>query len=408
MELRPILSTLRRHKTASALIVLEIALSCAIICNAMFLIGGRLERMDRPTGLAENEIVRIQITGIGQDDNAMALTQSDLAALRALPGVKSASVTNQVVFGGSSWNSGVNLTQDQTHVNLSATTYLGDEQLPETLGLKLVAGRFFNADELVDWNAFNEPGANLAVPVAIVTKDMADELWPGEDPLGKTYYSWGEGGTRVVGVVDKLARPNTQGGPDSYYYSTILPLRIPFNVGGNYLLRVDPERRSETLKAAVEALERNGPNRIVLEQQTLEEMRSDYYRQDRAMAWMLVIVSVLLLVVTALGIVGLASFWVAQRTKQIGVRRALGATRGQILRYFQVENFVLATLGIVVGMMLAYGINQMMMERAELSRLPALYLPVGAVVLWLLGQLSVLGPARRAAAVPPAVATRSV
>jgi putative ABC transport system permease protein len=59
-------------------------------------------------------------------------------------------------------------------------------------------------------------------------------------------------------------------------------------------------------------------------------------------------------------------------------------------------------------MMLAYGINQLMMSRAELPRLPALYLPIGAVVLWCLGQLSVLGPARRAAAVPPAVATRSV
>ena len=96
MELRPILSTLRRHKTASALIVLEIALSCAIICNAMFLIGGRLERMDRPTGQAEDEIVRVQITGIGQNDNAAALTQSDLAVLRALPGVKSASTANQI------------------------------------------------------------------------------------------------------------------------------------------------------------------------------------------------------------------------------------------------------------------------------------------------------------------------
>ena len=408
MELRPILSTLRRHKTASALIVLEIALSCAIICNAMFLIGGRLERMDRPTGQAEDEIVRVQITGIGQNDNAAALTQSDLAALRALPGVKSASVANQITFGGSSWNSGVNLDPDQTQITLSATTYLGDEKLPETLGLKLVAGRFFNADELVDWDAFQAPGANLAVPVAIITKDVADKLWPGEDPLGKTFYSWGEGGTRVVGVVDKLARPNGQGGPDAYYYSTILPLRIPFNVGGNYLIRTSPERRAETLKAAVAALERNGPNRIILEQQTLEEMRSEFYRQDRAMSWMLVIVSVLLLVVTALGIVGLASFWVQQRTKQIGVRRALGATRSQILRYFQTENFVLATVGIVLGMLLAYGINQVMMSSAELPRLPAIYLPVGALVLWLLGQLSVLGPARRAAAVPPAVATRSV
>src|SRR3546814_5074590 len=155
------------------------------------------------------------------------------------------------------------------------------------------------------------------------------------------------------------------------------------------------------MAAAVAALQRNGPNRIVLEQQTVDELRADYYRQDRAMAWMLVIVCVALLVVTALGIVGLASFWVQQRTKQIGVRRALGATRGQILRYFQTENFILATAGIVIGMLLAFGLNQLMMSKAELPRLPAVYLPIGALVLWLLGQLSVLGPARRAAAVPP-------
>jgi putative ABC transport system permease protein len=113
-------------------------------------------------------------------------------------------------------------------------------------------------------------------------------------------------------------------------------------------------------------------------------------------------------VVTALGIVGLASFWVQQRTKQIGVRRALGATRGQILRYFQTENFLLATLGIVLGMLGAYGLNQLLMSHYEFPRLPAIYLPIGAVVLWVLGQIAVFGPARRAGAVPPAVATRSV
>jgi putative ABC transport system permease protein len=213
----------------------------------------------------------------------------------------------------------------------------------------------------------------------------------------------------VVGVVDKLARPTDQGGPDAYYYSMILPIWTPYTVGGNYLVRVsDPARRAEIMKAAVEALQKNGPRRIVLDQGTMEEMRGKFYQSDRAMAWILVLVCVALLVVTALGIVGLASFWVQQRTKQIGVRRALGATRAQILRYFQAENFILATAGIVIGMLLAFGLNQLMMSKAELPRLPALYLPVGALVLWVLGQLSVLGPARRAAAVPPAVATRSV
>ena len=156
------------------------------------------------------------------------------------------------------------------------------------------------------------------------------------------------------------------------------------------------------------ALDRNNASRIVLDSDTFSDVRDAYYAQDRSMAWLLVAVCIALLVVTALGIVGLASFWVQQRTKQIGVRRALGATRGQVLRYFQTENFLLATVGIVLGMLMAYGINLLLMDIYELPRLPAMYLPVGAVALWLLGQAAVFGPARKAASVPPAVATRSV
>jgi len=403
MEIRPILSTLRRHKTAAALIVIEIALSCAIICNALFLIGNRLERMDRPSGTAENEIVRVQLTGIGRDDNAMALTESDLGVLRAIPGVKSASVANQIPFGNSSWNSGVNLTPDQKLSTLNATTYLGDERLLDTLGLQLVEGRRFNPDE---FSQFGDDQTKVAS--AIITRSMAQKLFPGEAALGKNFYSWGDKPIRIVGIVDHLARPNEGGrGVAAYEYSMLFPVKVPYSLGGNYLLRTEPGRRAEVIKAAVAALERNSPNRIILKQDTIEELRADYYRQDRSMAWLLVAVCIALLVVTALGIVGLASFWVQQRTKQIGIRRALGSTRGQILRYFQTENFLLATIGIVIGMTLAYSTNLWLMQRYELPRLPLLYLPCGAVALWLLGQLAVLGPARRAAAVPPAVATRS-
>jgi putative ABC transport system permease protein len=124
------------------------------------------------------------------------------------------------------------------------------------------------------------------------------------------------------------------------------------------------------------------------------------------MAWLLVAVCVALLVVTALGIVGLASFWVQQRTATIGIRRALGATRGQILRYFQTENFLLTTAGIALGLAGALAINLVVMAHYELPRLPWIYLSIGAIVLWLLGQLAVLGPALRAAALPPAAVMR--
>src|SRR5690606_6198501 len=114
-----------------------------------------------------------------------------------------------------------------------------------------------------------------------------------------------------------------------------------------------PERRDEILAAAVEALRASGPQRIVLEEDTksMQALREEFYQAPRAMAWLLGIVCLGLLFITSLGIVGLASFWVQQRTKQIGVRRALGATRGQILRYFQTENFLLATIGIVLDML---------------------------------------------------------
>ena len=126
------------------------------------------------------------------------------------------------------------------------------------------------------------------------------------------------------------------------------------------------------------------------------------------MAWLLVGVCIALLIITALGIVGLASFWVQQRTRQIGIRRALGATRGDIVRYFQLENLILTTAGIAAGMGLAYAINLWLMDAYQVARLPAGALPAGAALLWLLGQLAVLGPARRAAAIPPAIATRTV
>lgn len=409
MELRPILSTLLRHKTAAALIVLEIALSCAIICNAMFLIGERLDRLQLVSGVAEDEVVRVQLTGIGEDADADALTRSDLAQLRGLPGVKAASVTNQVPFVNSSWNTSVNMVKDQKQPTLSATTYMGDEQFLAALGPKLVAGRNFAADEFIDWSALDGPGSNLSIPAVIITQSLADKLFPGQSAIGKSFYSWGEDAIRVVGVVDHLVRPSDQGGAVAHEYSMIFPIHVPFSLGGNYLLRTDPARRAEVLKAAVAALEKNSPNRIILEDntKTMEELRAHYYRQDSVMVWMLVAVIVALLVVTALGIVGLASFWVQQRTKQIGVRRALGATRGQILRYFQTENFLLATIGIALGMLLAYAINQLLMGKYELPRLPLYYLPVGAVLLWLLGQVAVYGPARKAASVPPAVATRS-
>jgi putative ABC transport system permease protein len=405
MDIRPILTTLRRHKTAAALIVLEIALTCAIVCNALFLIGQRIEKINQPSGIAENELVEVRLGGIGTQVNVAARTREDLAALRGIPGVKSVVPLNQMPFRNNSWNTSLGLTPDQERPTLSASQYFGSEGTVDTLGLEVVAGRDFQADEYQDVEAAkNDPNLEANGSAVILSKAAADKLFPGTAAVGKTVYS-GHMPLRVVGVVKELARPTNREGDTRF--SLILPLRMGYDEAF-YLIRVtDPARRNEVLEAAVKALERVDSSRLVRGKRTYEEQRQKYFANDRAMVGLLITVCVALLVVTALGIVGLASFWVQQRTKQIGIRRALGATRGQILRYFQTENFLLATVGIVLGMLMAYTINLYLMNNYELPRMPISYLPIGAVLLWLLGQIAVFGPARRAAAVPPAVATRS-
>ena len=402
MDIRPILSTLRRHKTAASLIVLEVALTCAIVCNALFLVSQRIEKISQPSGLAERELVVVRVSGIGKQTDAMARTREDLASLRAIPGVTSVTRASQLPFRTSSSNSGISLTPEQEKPTIHSTMYFVNENALPTLGLNLVAGRDFQPGEFVDREEAMKAFPNDKAVAGIFSKAAADRLSPGTSAVGKTFYI-GTQPVHVVGVVEHLATPT--GWDDNTDMSLLLPMRTTFTEG-LYLLRTDPQRRQEVLTAALAALERNDPNRLVREKLTYEEQRDSYFKNDRAMVGLLITVCVALLVVTALGIVGLASFWVQQRSKQIGIRRALGATRGQILRYFQTENFLLATVGIVLGMLAAYAINLALMNTYELPRMPLVYLPVGAVLLWLLGQVAVFGPARRAAAVPPAVATR--
>jgi putative ABC transport system permease protein len=244
----------------------------------------------------------------------------------------------------------------------------------------------------------------------LITQVLAERLWPGEDPLGKRFWC-NDSQFRVIGVVANLAVSQyTQYGLRGAEWSVFVPLKPGGQLTGSYLIRAKPKDLGRVMNRAKAAIGKIAPEVVVDhgDSHTIGYLRQRFFKSDRAMAGLLVGVMAALLGVTALGIVGLASFWVAQRRKQIGVRRALGAKRGDILRYFQTENFLIVTFGIVLGSVLAVGINVVLMKFFELPRLPLWYLPIGAIALWVLGQFAVLAPALRAAAVPPVVATRTV
>lgn len=405
MDILPILSTLRRHKTAASLIVIEIALTSAIVCNALHLISHRLEVLNHDTGLPEAELVVLAARSTGGPADPDELTARDLAALRALPGVKGATIVNQIIYGHGSNNSGVRTTADKNEQRTVAAHYVGGEGVVATMGLQLVEGRDFKPEEFLAGSVVDQ-AEQPSVGQVIINRAMADKLFPGQSALGRAIYAYDEAPSTVIGVVRSLPHPYPGKSEFRSEHAMLFPVRPSFR-GGTYLLRVEPAQRDAALKAATAAIERNDPSRIVTQGQLLTEMRAEFYAQDRSMAWLMGGVIVALLVVTAFGIVGLASFWVQQRTRMIGTRRAMGATRGQILRYFQLENFLLSAAGIALGMLGAFGLSLVLMASYELPRLPLAFLPIGALVLWGLGQLAVLAPARRAAALPPVAALRS-
>jgi len=157
-----------------------------------------------------------------------------------------------------------------------------------------------------------------------------------------------------------------------------------------------------------ELLAQSNENRIIEEMRTMNEVRHRSYLGDAAMIKMLTFIIVLLTAITGLGIVGMASFSVTRRTRQIGVRRALGASRPAILRYFMIENFIISGVGIVVGGILAVALNIAMVRAFSLTPLAWYVVPIAMVVLWVVGQVAVAGPARRASNISPAIATRSI
>jgi len=403
LHLRPILSTLARHKIAASLIVAEIALTFAIVCNAVFLIVARLDAANAPTGLAESELIRLQLAPIGASAqrNAHAQTALDLQTLRALPGVRKVTLTNQLPFGGSSSFSSVALPPNPDRPVFSPSTYFAGDDFIAATGVRLLEGRDFQAGDYVDAADVISKQPAAPLPGVILNRASARKLFGDASAVGKTIAIFDSTST-VVGVIDTLPPPNVKTQETG---TILLPMRVDYP-NAEFLLRVDAARRDEILKAAIAALDQVGPGRIVQNRDRYDTMRDAYYRGDRTMALLLAAVCAALLVVTALGIVGLASFWVQQRTRMIGTRRALGATRGQILRYFQAENLLLSGIGVLIGIVGAYAINRLLMTHYEVARLPLPYLPIGAALLLALGQLAVFGPARRAAAVPPVVVMR--
>ncbi|MCS0591135.1 ABC transporter permease [Massilia norwichensis] len=411
MEIRPIFSALMRNKTGPILVALQVALSLAILANALHIVNERRGLAARPSGMAdEHAVFRIEVRTLGNEtpEQQLADIRRQTEVLRAVAGVAAVAQVNQMPMSTNGSNTSLALDPRQTKESAVGSIYVSGDSLVKTLGLKIVEGRDFLAPELVD---VNEATENVSPPGVIITRPLAEKLWPGASAVGKTMY-FGIGAeaqpTRIVGVVENLISAHAEFN-ERAMFSVLIPQRAYGGGRGTlYAVRTEPGQRDRVMKEAEAALRKASPLPLILEFTSTDEDRSNKYRNSVTVQWMLISVSLLLLVVTCSGIVGMASLWVTQRRKQIGVRRALGARRMDIVRYFILENFMITSAGVFGGVALGLALNQLLVSKLEMARLPAGYLVGGALVFWLLGVIAAYGPAWRAASISPATATRSV
>lgn len=402
MEIRPILSAMWRSRTGSVLVALQIALTLAIVVNSLFLAKTRLDMINRPSGIDIENIIEASSIGFGNAYEHDATIENDLRLLRALPGVTAASSASHVPMSNSGNGSGFRASADEDATSETANVFLFDEKFQDALGVKFAAGRGFLETEV---RRSDDARADDMAPHAIITQALADKLYPDEPALGKLVYNnLGESAT-IVGVIELMHGSWVQW--DGLEKVIVFPQRTsePYV---RYLVRTAPGERDALIPIVEKTLADANRNRLVRNVRAFSETVARSYTGENAVAKVLITAIILLLTVTGLGIVGLASFSVRQRTKQIGTRRAIGARKRDIIRYFVLENWLMTTMGIVLGTILTIAVNYALSNMFDMERLNYWYLPLGAALLWLLGFIAVMGPSRRASNISPAVATRTV
>jgi putative ABC transport system permease protein len=399
MEFGLLLRALSRHKVIAAVLILEFAVTLAIVSNALALATARVRILHTPSGVREAGLIIASPTAVGaRSSNLDSPTYDALRNLAAnQPGVQSVSMIGQAPLSGADrWTGLVSTVPIRTGHPIDVAIYTGDQWMAGTLGLSLKGGRWFTAQELLPATDFPDVSH---VHLLLLTDSLARKLFNGTDPVGRTVY-FDESQATVIGVLSSLSRPGYHGG-DRDQDSVILPAKPALLMAPPLGIRMRDDWQGSTelaSKAIREVLNRRTQGSAVWNVQSYKTMRDGVFTADRAALGLLAAILVAVIGVAVNGIAASSGYWVHQRVRQTWIRRALGATRGQVVAYFMAENAIICGVGVALGIGLGLAVNFALIDYLHLTRMSVQSLIGGAVLAWLIGQLAVLRSAVKTAA----------
>jgi predicted permease len=405
----------RLFSLRSFLVVGQLALSIALLTSAGLFAKGALTAARANPGFSFDHLALVETDAAlaGYDETKGQQVNLQLVErLRALPGVEAATLAYLVPFGlfsdgctvekiatgpeaGSITNSTGANKAPYAALNIVGTDYF------KTLGLHVLRGREFDAIEVA---------ANSSSHVAIIDEPLAHELWPGLDPLGRNVKLSGKSGTvQIVGVVPGIRNDLTEKAPSSHVY---VPFGQDYRSSVNMHLRLkplSPEGESAVLKSVRETIRATQPDLPLVSIQTMRR-----FHEEGLMVWFISTAArlfgafgLLALILAVVGVYGVNAYIVARRTREIGIRIALGATARDVVSKVLKQAVVLTAVGVGLGLVLALGLGFVLRSVVYGSQaIDPLAFTIGPLCLTVAALVACYIPARRAATVEPMAALR--
>ncbi|HYJ06812.1 MAG TPA: ABC transporter permease [Chthoniobacterales bacterium] len=387
-------------RVRNSLVVSEVALALVLLIGAGLLLKSFVRLRETNPGLDPSGVLTAQVwlprAKFKEPQQQAAFAREVVQRLEALPGVKSAAAVADLPLSGpgaSRYFSIEGAAPTRPGEGRNANFNLATPKYFQTLGIPLVRGRDFDARDIQG-----------APEVVIINEALARRFFPDEEALGKRIRIGEQPWRTIVGVVGSVRRSglDIEATPEMCYPILQEPLSFMALV---LKTTRDPQTLAADLRNAVRAVDRDQP---VFDVKTMDDVVKGSMSSRRLTMVLLVSFAVMAIVLAAIGIYGVISYLVTQRTHEIGVRMALGAQRGDVLRLILGHGMVLAGLGIVLGVMLSLGLTRLLSSFlfGVSSTDPWIFLAV-SLLLVVVALLAGYIPGRRATKVDPMIALRA-
>lgn len=404
INIKALFKSLFLRKFTTILLLLQVAITLGLIVNSAILAFDTRDKLTKPVGISLDGTLFIShhpTSGAYKDlDYRRSITLEDMEKLRQISGVKSVSITNQLPIQSRGMLGNVydlenpELEKEKPELRDVAIN-LTDKNLADALGFELVEGRFLDDSDELDYDS--DKRGNV-----VITDSLRQTLYGDGSALGRELNNG-----RVVGVIkDYMVNPGwAQGKQFALFQLTIMKYIF---IGRYYVLNVEPGQMDYVRNQVTDVILGVQAERDIFKVFTLGEHFENFYENDKGLADLFVFLCGLMVLVTAISSYGYAQYHVTQQKKFIGIRRALGATRKDILLYVLTETWLVTLVGFILGIAVTIGINILLSHYIELSKPEVMGVLLATTIIFLASTIATWLPAMKTSKIAPVVATKTV